>query len=98
LKKVGTISEFIKKFKGFLVILVFSGISQDCFFIGKVMDWVYGSRDHDWLSVHGGLTTMGRVRPLRGLRGRRDRSERERRSSGFSPITPLGGGAVEMAT
>jgi hypothetical protein len=24
------------------------------------MDQVYGSQDHSWLSVHGGLTTMGR--------------------------------------
>jgi hypothetical protein len=24
------------------------------------MDRVYGSRDYNWLSVHGGLTTMGR--------------------------------------
>jgi hypothetical protein len=22
------------------------------------MDWIYGSRDHNWLLVHGGLTTM----------------------------------------
>jgi hypothetical protein len=28
-------------------------------FIGKVMDLVYGSRDHVWLSVHGGLMAMG---------------------------------------
>jgi hypothetical protein len=37
---------------------------------------------------------------LRGSGGRRDSSEREteRRSSGFSPMTPLGGRAVEMAT
>jgi hypothetical protein len=24
------------------------------------MDRVYESRDHGWLSIHGGLTTMGR--------------------------------------
>jgi hypothetical protein len=24
------------------------------------MDWVYGSQDHNSLSIHGGLTTMGR--------------------------------------
>jgi hypothetical protein len=35
-------------------------ISQKCFYIEKVMDWVYGSRNHGWLSVHGGLVTMGR--------------------------------------
>jgi hypothetical protein len=23
------------------------------------MDFVYGSRNYDWLSVHGGLTTIG---------------------------------------
>jgi hypothetical protein len=28
----------------------------ELFFIGKVMDRVYGSRDHGWFSVHGGLT------------------------------------------
>jgi hypothetical protein len=42
------------------VILVFSEISQNCFCIGKIMGRVYGSRDHGWLSVHGGLATMGR--------------------------------------
>jgi hypothetical protein len=52
--------ELLKKSKGFPTILIFSGISWNCFCIGKVMDRVYGSRDHDWLSVHGGLTTMGR--------------------------------------
>jgi hypothetical protein len=41
------------------------------------MDWIYGSRDHGWLSVHGGLVTMGRRGPL-GLGGRRDCLERER--------------------
>jgi hypothetical protein len=62
------------------------------------MDQVYGSRDHDWLSVRGGLTTMG----WRGRSGPREivvisRRKRER-SSGFSPMAPLGSGAVEMAT
>jgi hypothetical protein len=42
------------------VILIFYGISQNCFYIGKVMNQVYGSWDNDWLSVHGELTTMGR--------------------------------------
>jgi hypothetical protein len=41
------------------VILIFSEISQNCFYIEKVMDQVYGSRDHGCLSVHGGLATMG---------------------------------------
>jgi hypothetical protein len=22
------------------------------------MDWIYGSHDHNWLLLHGGLTTM----------------------------------------
>jgi hypothetical protein len=56
---------------------------------------VYGSRDHGWLSVHGGLMTMGR-------RGRSRAREfvviAQRRSSGFSPMVSLGGGTVEMAT
>jgi hypothetical protein len=60
LKKVGVVSGFIKKSKSFLVILAFSGISQNCFFIEKVMHQVYGSRDHGCLSVHGGPATMGR--------------------------------------
>jgi hypothetical protein len=42
------------------MILTFFGISHNYFCIGKVMDWVYGSRNHDWLFVHGGLATMGR--------------------------------------
>jgi hypothetical protein len=33
---------------------------SELFFIGKVMDRVYESRDHNWLSVHGGLMTIGR--------------------------------------
>jgi hypothetical protein len=37
------------------MLLSFSGISGNCFCIGKVMDRVYGSRDHGRLSVHGGL-------------------------------------------
>jgi hypothetical protein len=45
------------------------------------MDWIYGSRDHGWLSVHGGLVTMGRRSPL-GLGGRRDCLEREREKGG----------------
>jgi hypothetical protein len=27
-------------------------------FLEKIMDRVYESRDHDWLSVHSGLMTM----------------------------------------
>jgi hypothetical protein len=40
----------------------------------------------------------GAARPLRDSGGRRDSLERERRrrSSGFSPMTPLEGGAAEM--
>jgi hypothetical protein len=40
--------------------LLFSRISQNYFYIGKVKDRVYGLRDHGWLSFHGGLMTMGR--------------------------------------
>jgi hypothetical protein len=29
-------------------------------FIEKIIDRVYGSRDHNWFSIHGGLATMGR--------------------------------------
>jgi hypothetical protein len=62
--------------------------------------------------VHDGLVTMGRG-GCSGARvvvviaqkererervGCRDSSERERRSSGFSLMTPLGGGTVEMTT
>jgi hypothetical protein len=50
--------DLLKKSKGLHAILAFSMISQNCFCIGKVIDWVYGSQDHGWLSVHGGLTTM----------------------------------------
>jgi hypothetical protein len=86
------------------VILVFSEISRNCFCIGKIMCRVYGSRDHGWLSVHGGLTTMGRPGRSRAweviviAQRDREREERERRSSGFSPMTPLGGRAAEMTT
>jgi hypothetical protein len=49
------------------MILVFFGISRNYFCIGKIMDRVYELRNHDWLSVHGGLTTMG-LRDLYGAR------------------------------
>jgi hypothetical protein len=99
LKKARTVSGFIKKIQGISYNFGISRIYQNCFCMGKVMNRVYGSRDHDYLSVHGGLTIMGR----------RDRSEaqkfiviahreRERRSLRFSPMVPLGGGAVEMVT
>jgi hypothetical protein len=84
---------------GFPAILTFSMISQNCFCIRKVMDRVYRSRDHSWLSIHGGLTTMGwhgrsRAREVVVIAQR----ERERRLSGFSPMAPLGGRGSEMAT
>jgi hypothetical protein len=60
LKRVGAVSGFIKKSNGFFVILVFSEISQNYFYIEKVMDRVHASRDHDCLSVHGGLTILVR--------------------------------------
>jgi hypothetical protein len=68
------------------MILVFSKISWNCFLIKKVMDQVYGSRGHGWLSVHGGLMSMGRrcrsrAREVVVIAQR----ERERRSLGFSP-------------
>jgi hypothetical protein len=59
LKKVGAISKFIKKSTGFSTNFATPEISRNCFCIIKVMDRVYGSRDHDWLSDHGGLATMG---------------------------------------
>jgi hypothetical protein len=59
LKKVIVVFGFIKKYNGFASILAFSRISRNCYCIGKVMDRVYESWDHDWLSVHGGLATMG---------------------------------------
>jgi hypothetical protein len=87
------------------VILTFTGISQN-FFIGKVMDRVYGSQDHDWLLVYNGLMSMGwrgrfRAREVVMVARRERASERERerrRSSGFSSMMPLGGGVAQMAT
>jgi hypothetical protein len=92
---VETVFGFIKKSKGFPTILAFSGISHNCFCIGEVIDRVHGTQDHNWLSVHGGLTTMGwcgrfRAREVVVI------ARRERKSSGFSPMAPLGGGVVEM--
>jgi hypothetical protein len=54
------LSDLLKKTKGFPTILAFSRISHNCFCTGKVMDQVYGSPDHDWLSVDGGFAAMGR--------------------------------------
>jgi hypothetical protein len=57
--------------------------------------------DHGWLSVHGGLVTMGwhdrSGAPEVIVIDQRER-ERERRSSGFSPMASLGGGAIKMVT
>jgi hypothetical protein len=65
------------------------------------MDRVYGSRDHGWLSVHGGLVTMGQHGRSEAQEviviAQRER-ERERRSSGFSSTAPLGDGAAEITT
>jgi hypothetical protein len=64
------------------------------------MNRVYGSQDHVWLSVYGGLVTMG----LHGRSEAREviviaqrERERESRSSGLSSMVPLGDGAAEMA-
>jgi hypothetical protein len=81
------------------VILAFSGISQNCFFYRKSHAsglWITRPRlplGPWWTRDHGA------ARPLRGSGGHRGSSERERerRLSGFSPMTPLGGGATEMA-
>jgi hypothetical protein len=81
--------DLFKKSKGFPIILAFSEISQNCFCIGKIMDRVYGSRDHGWHSVHGGFMTMGRAGPSgaqeviviarrEGKRERERENERER--------------------
>jgi hypothetical protein len=42
------------------MILVFFWDFSELFFVGKVMDQVYGSHDYDCLLVHGGLVTLGR--------------------------------------
>jgi hypothetical protein len=49
------------------VILTFFEISSNYFFIEKIIDRVYESWDHVWLSVHGGLATMGRRGHSRAL-------------------------------
>jgi hypothetical protein len=49
------------------VILTFSEISSNYFFIEKIIDRVYESWDHVWLSVHGGLSTMERRGHSRAL-------------------------------
>jgi hypothetical protein len=61
------------------MILAFFRISHNCFCIGKIMDQVYESPNHEWLLVHSGLVTMGR----HGRSGARDivviaQRERER--------------------
>jgi hypothetical protein len=67
------------------------------------MDQIYRSRplrDYGWLSIHGGLTTMGRRERSRARGGGgiviawREREGHR----GFSAMTPLKGGATEMAT
>jgi hypothetical protein len=104
LKKVGTVSGFIKKIQRLSYDFDIFWNFLELFFIGKVMDRVYGSRDHGWLSVHCGLTAMGR-RDRSGAREviviaqrERERRRRRRKSSEFSPMVSLGGRAVEMVT
>jgi hypothetical protein len=67
---------YLLKIKGFPTILVFFEISRNCLCIWKVMGWVYVSRDHGWLLVHGGLVT------IRGFGGHHDSSKREREVGG----------------
>jgi hypothetical protein len=75
------------------------------------MDRAYGSWDHGWLLLHGGLMTMGRrdrfqaqevimivQRERERERERGGEGGRERRSLGFSPMAPLRGRVVEMGT
>jgi hypothetical protein len=90
--KVGVGFGFIKKIEGFSHDFGIFWDFSKLIFIGKIMDRVYGSRDHSWLSVHGGLMTMGAGRLLRGSGGRRDSSERERERERERS------GAVEMTT
>jgi hypothetical protein len=89
--------------KGLSCALAFSEISQNCFCIGKVIDWVYGSSDNDYLLVYGGLAAMGqrgrfRAREFVMIDWREGEEERERRLFGFSPMAPVGGKAAVMAT
>jgi hypothetical protein len=49
----------LKKIQGLSCHFLFSKISWK-FFYRKSHGSVYRLRDHDWLSVHGGLATMGR--------------------------------------
>jgi hypothetical protein len=58
--KVGVVSGLIKKIEGFSHDFGIFWDFSKLIFIGKVMDRVYGSWYHSWLSVHGGLTTMAR--------------------------------------
>jgi hypothetical protein len=70
-------------------------------FIEKVIDRIYGSRDHGWLSIYGGLTTIwqcGRSKAQEVIVTAQREREREMRSSRFSPMMPLRDGVVEMAT
>jgi hypothetical protein len=67
------------------VILILTVISRNCLCIGKVMNRVYGSRDHDCFLVHGRLATMGRrgcfrarevvVIPRREIEGEEEKEE-----------------------
>jgi hypothetical protein len=97
LKKVEVVSRFIKKSKDISAILELFWNFSELFFIGKVIDQVYGSLDHDWLSVHGGLVTLGHHDHSRAqdvvVIARRER-EREREVVGVltNGVMPLGGG------
>jgi hypothetical protein len=99
-EKVGVVSEFIKKIQGlscdFDIFWDFSKLFLYRKSHGSGL-WITRPRlplSSWWTRDH------GVARLLQGSRGRCDSSERERerekRSSGFSPMTPLRGGAAEM--
>jgi hypothetical protein len=60
MKNIGAISGFIKKIQELSCNFAIFWDFSELFFIGKIMNRVYGSRDHGWLLVHGGLVTMRR--------------------------------------
>jgi hypothetical protein len=98
LKKVGAVSKFIKIIQGFPVILAFFGISQNCFCIEKVMDQIYGSRYHGWLSIHGGLVTMGQHDRFGAWEAVVIARREKEKIVGVLTMTPLGGGVAVMTT
>jgi hypothetical protein len=62
------------------------------------MDQIYGSRYHGWLSIHGGLVTMGQHDRFGAWEAVVIARREKEKIVGVLTMTPLGGGVAVMTT